>query len=318
MLKICIVGVYWGRLPSYFQLWKKSAEYNSSIDFLIVTDQKLESLPINVHVLNMSFAQFRTLVDTAIGFSVALDSPYKCCDYKPAYGLIFKHFLNGYDYWGQCDFDMIFGDIRHFLESNKYYLYDKFLPLGHLSLYRNNEQNNHRFMESGGYIDYRTVFANNSNFAFDEYDGMYAIYKTGKYPFFDKRIFADIDQKFKRFRLSDHRDEQKEIKNYPCQTFYYENGKVYRAYVNKGAIIKEEYIYIHFQKRKNMFMEFDSNDVNAYYLTDVGFISKTEEVSIKMMKKINPYQGFLFEKFEIIKFNYAIQKKRLKRFVNRK
>ena len=35
---ICIVGVYFGKLPKYFNLWLKSCENNSDIDFLIIGD----------------------------------------------------------------------------------------------------------------------------------------------------------------------------------------------------------------------------------------------------------------------------------------
>ena len=36
--KVCVIGVYFGKLPEYFNLWLKSCEYNKDIDFLIVSD----------------------------------------------------------------------------------------------------------------------------------------------------------------------------------------------------------------------------------------------------------------------------------------
>ena len=32
-LKVCIIGIYFGQFPNYFDLWLKSASYNYSIDF---------------------------------------------------------------------------------------------------------------------------------------------------------------------------------------------------------------------------------------------------------------------------------------------
>ena len=48
MVSVCIVGVYFGEFPNYFELWLKSAEMNSTIDFMIFTDQKYTQLPTNV------------------------------------------------------------------------------------------------------------------------------------------------------------------------------------------------------------------------------------------------------------------------------
>ena len=43
---------------------------------------------------------------------VTLDRPYKLCDFKPAYGFIFGEYLKEYDYWGHCDIDIVWGDLR--------------------------------------------------------------------------------------------------------------------------------------------------------------------------------------------------------------
>ena len=48
-----------------------------------------------------------------------VNSPYKLCDYKPVYGLIFDEDLQDYDFWGHCDVDLIFGDIRKFINLYK-------------------------------------------------------------------------------------------------------------------------------------------------------------------------------------------------------
>ena len=61
-----------------------------------------------------------------LGFEVYLERPYKCCDLKPAYGVIFEEYLTAYSYWGHCDFDLIFGDLQYFApltNKNKVYEY---------------------------------------------------------------------------------------------------------------------------------------------------------------------------------------------------
>ena len=41
MEKIAILIVYYGKLPPYFDLWLRSCEFNETIDFYVVTDNKL-------------------------------------------------------------------------------------------------------------------------------------------------------------------------------------------------------------------------------------------------------------------------------------
>ena len=122
MNKIGIIGVYFGKLPNYFPLWLKSCEHNRTIDFLIFTDQEIQFYPNNVKVHKISLPEMKQLAIKALGLDVSLERPYKCCDFKPVYGLIFEDYLKHYDYWGHCDFDLIFGDLASFFE--KYHLYD--------------------------------------------------------------------------------------------------------------------------------------------------------------------------------------------------
>lgn len=58
MEKIAVVSVYYGTLPPYYKLWLRSCEYNSTIDFYIVTDIEVENLPKNVHIINLSLQSF--------------------------------------------------------------------------------------------------------------------------------------------------------------------------------------------------------------------------------------------------------------------
>ena len=59
-------------------------------------------------------------------FAITLHTPYKLCDYKPAYGEIFAPELSGYDFWGYGDMDLVFGDLRAYFTEDKLRKYDKF------------------------------------------------------------------------------------------------------------------------------------------------------------------------------------------------
>ena len=294
MTTVCIIGVYFGTFPQYFDLWIKSAEYNNSIDFILFTDQEYQNSPSNVHFIKMSIEDMRQLAEKKLGFHIELQRPYKCCDLRPAYGFIFEDYISNYDFWGHCDFDLIWGDIRFFL--NKYNLdcYDKFLTFGHLSLYKNTFENNARFMLDGSLVgDYKTIFQDEHNYAFDELEGVYQIYKKHSFKMFEERIFADISKIYKRFRLA------LQDVNHDEQLFYWKDGHVFRAYYSDGTIYNDEFIYIHFKERKEMVVHDLSNDQKEFYITNTGFWkSSGNHITLQDIQRYNGFNGKVYERRE--------------------
>ena len=191
--KICVIGVYFGGLPNYFQLWLRSCEYNKEISFYLFTDADLSvyMIPTNVRWYPYSLKQMRDRASEVLGFEAALCAPYKCCDFRPLYGEIFSNYISGFDYWGHCDFDLIWGDLSYYFDLYRINDYEKFLPLGHLSLYKNTDENNIRYRLDGSRCgDYIVAFANEEHRSFDEEFGIGAIFDKHRISTFKKRIFA--------------------------------------------------------------------------------------------------------------------------------
>ena len=90
MNRIKLIVCYYGKFPEWMNVWLKSCELNSNIDFMIVTDIKLGELPSNVTILNIGFNELKKHFSNVLGFEVSLETPYKLCDYKPVYGKAFK------------------------------------------------------------------------------------------------------------------------------------------------------------------------------------------------------------------------------------
>ena len=203
MEKIAILVVYYGEFPPYFDLWIRSCEYNQTIDFFIVTDNKFDDLPDNVKIINITLDEFRKLAEKKLHKKVRIDYPYKLCDFKPLYGHILEDYLSDYDYWGHCDVDLIFGDLRRFFSEYKINKYDRFLHLGHLSLYKNTPECKEYYKLDGSACgNWEEVVTNPRNFLFDEWSGVYGIYHKNNISMFEERIFADISMIYKRFRLA--------------------------------------------------------------------------------------------------------------------
>lgn len=316
--KICVIGVYFGKFPNYFALWLKSCACNPTIDFHLFTDCEVVDSPANVFWHKTTLAEIKNRATNILGFEASLERSYKICDYKVLYGLLFSDFVSSYDFWGHCDFDLIFGDLSCFFDAYKLYDYDRFNALGHLSLYRNTETVNNYFRLDGGRHSYREVYSSEKNCVFDEMPGMTQIFLKNNLPLFTKRIYADIASIYDRYRIIENYCLDAKPVNYPYQIFYWENGKCFRAYFVNKALYKEELQYVHFKKRPNFTVDFDVDEVNAFYITKYGFWPKQGEVTLDVIRRYNPYKGMFYEWMEKQIYKCKEFKKRGVRYINRK
>ena len=95
MKKILFICPYFGAFPNYFNLTLNSIKYNPTIDWLIITDiTKQYDYPNNVKIINMKFEELQKKVQSCFNFKINLNAPFKMCDFRPAYGIIFKEYLN--------------------------------------------------------------------------------------------------------------------------------------------------------------------------------------------------------------------------------
>jgi hypothetical protein len=171
MKKIVLVNCYFGNFPWYFSFFIKSCETNPTVDFIIFSDSKYDGyLPQNVKILPFTLTDFNLLASTKLGFEIAVKKAYKLCDFKPAYGLIFSEYLSGYDFWGMCDIDIVFGRIREFMSEELLEEYDimntrhDYLT-GSFLLFKNNTEINLLFTKSK---DYKKIFTSDKHYCFDE------------------------------------------------------------------------------------------------------------------------------------------------------
>ena len=182
-LSIAFIIFWSGDYPWYFPYFLHSCRYNPSVDFLIFTDNQDTSihLPANVKFIPYSIEQFKADATKTLGFEVTVESEYKLCDFKPAYGLIFSDWIKNYNFWGYCDLDVIFGNIRSFMTDELLNKYDivsarhDYLT-GCFALYRNNLKMQELFKQSK---DYRKVFTNPRNFFFDETNFAFKAFEKG-------------------------------------------------------------------------------------------------------------------------------------------
>ena len=94
MKKICFIIPYFSDVfPAYFSYFLKSASWNESIDFLIFSNAQLPVEVKNVKTILFSLQDFNKLASEKLQLNIALTKPYKLCDFKPTYGLVFEDYI---------------------------------------------------------------------------------------------------------------------------------------------------------------------------------------------------------------------------------
>tara|TARA_R110000868_G_scaffold135380_3_gene347870 strand:- start:656 stop:1303 length:648 start_codon:yes stop_codon:yes gene_type:complete len=133
VLKKMLICPYFGELPEWFDKF----EWPEGYDYILDTD--LEG--------------FKKRVRDKLGieFPGTYGSP-KVWDYRCALGLLYEEEIKGYDFWGHCDFDVVWGDIEafmpdEFLNCLDWYSSHHQYICGCFSLYRNTPKVNKLFME---------------------------------------------------------------------------------------------------------------------------------------------------------------------------
>jgi len=285
-LKICIINIYFGKLSDWFDIWVSTAKYNKNIDFLLVTDQPIKIDAPNIKTLIITFDDFKKMAKEKLKFNIKLNNPYKLCDYKVVWGIILEDMLKDYDYWGECDNDIVFGNLLHYFKKYNLENYDKFGCRGHLTLYRNNEEVKSRYKLKGGWFGtYKEIFSSNMIWAFDETPGINAIYQKHNFSYMDDIVFADIDVNYQDIRLVEFNSNSP--KNYEKQLFYWSNGNIYRVYYDKGKMKKDEFMYIHLQKRKMLKPDFNPFNNQDFIITNGKFIEKNFDINLNLIEQYN-------------------------------
>lgn len=176
---------YFGPLPWYFPYFLHSCRFNPSIDFYIINDQidNYADAPANVTFIKMTLDGFNELASHKLGVQTQVMNGYKICDFKPMFGLIFDDILHKYDYWAQSDIDVIYGDLRCFLNEIFDSQYDDYISVRHdfttgcFSAFKNNTLVNNLFLKSR---DIEKVLTSPTHYCFDECNFVQPLLNAGK------------------------------------------------------------------------------------------------------------------------------------------
>ncbi|WP_452218797.1 DUF6625 family protein [Lacinutrix undariae] len=262
MKSILLIIPYFGKWPIWFDAFLKSCEANTSINWLCPTDCEIpEVYPNNITFLPTTLKVLNAHVNTVVGAEVPLN-PRKFCDLKPAYAEIFEKQVLGYDFWGFCDMDVIWGDIRQFITNELLENYDiissrKENISGHFNLFKNTPQINALYKQLPNYK---------------------ALFELQKGKFVDEIVFSNFikeDDTFKTMNLKVYWEnilcnQERGIdshQEYALDRWQWQNGKMIHIKT------QEEVMYLHFinWKRtiKNSEVQF-SDTQTKFYISYTG------------------------------------------------
>ena len=259
--KIVLIVTFFGELPFYYPAFQWSCKFNPDIKWLIFSDcHPPQNCPENIEFVNITVDGFCDLASQKLGFHVRLSSDflYKLCDFKPSFGVIYEDYIRDYDFWGHCDVDIIWGDIRSFINSSLLETYQIISSRpkrisGHFCLYRNQKDVNTVFLSMPKTVE---GLKNYKSYAFLDED-YFSLYLQWLYnPTFLSRIKQAIVGKpfipivYWDQVLTTSGKHQRQLYDNIDSTLLWEAGQTFHL---DGT----EMMYLHFHELKNTLHEID-------------------------------------------------------------
>lgn len=169
--RIRFIIPYFGKWPFWMPFFLESCRFNPDIDWLFFTDCGVPpDAPSNVRFIPLSFGQYCENVSQRLGIAFAPTLPYKLCDLKPALGFVHSEELDGYDFWGFSDIDLVYGNLRAYFHPARLERFDLLSTharriSGHLCLIRNTPEMRACFKRVP---DWAVRLTDNTSVGFDE------------------------------------------------------------------------------------------------------------------------------------------------------
>lgn len=276
---------YFGKLPPNFQLWLTSCATNPTVDWILFTDDHRHfNYPGNVRVKYCSFDEMKKRIQSHFDFDILISSPWHLSLFKPAYGEIFEEELKKYDFWGHCDVDVLWGNIRKFITDEILDKYDRIGFQGHSLFYRNNATVNGRYkIVVEGIPSYKEIFSGKSRWSFDE-NGMDEIYHSLGLDYYKEPTFAHL-AKFEYSFFLRFQPKEDDYKNHR-QIFEWNAGTLYRHFVFKNKLYTEEFMYVHFFCRPMKYLE-ESHNLCSRYIIYPDYVKDFEgDITVELVERL--------------------------------
>jgi hypothetical protein len=237
--------------------------HNPDVDWLLLSERPIEHVPPNVEVRVCAFSSLVARIQSCFDFRISLEQPYKLCDFRPAFGEIFRDELAGYDFWGHTDLDVIFGRIRDHLPAEAFAA-DKILFQGNFALYRNIAEAATWFRHEVPGISYRDAFTSPAAMHFDEWAGIYYIVRDLGVSCWQEDTIFDVS-------FSNYRTRAEDAHGRTPRRYAWEAGEICEYRTDAGVVLRRTALLIHLQKRTMRAPDPKVLEADRYWIDGNGF-----------------------------------------------
>ena len=302
---IVLIVPYIGKWPPWFDAHLVSISHNPTVNWLFITDCIIPAhYPDNVRFVPTTLESLNNRVNGILDIAIPL-SPRKLCDVRPAYGEIFQDFIIEYDFWGFCDLDIFWGNIRKYITNNILSEYDIVSSRmeaisGHFTLFANIPEINSLHKTIPGY----KALLNEKKYMWGEEHKLTNYLKLIQSSTSFPKIY------WKKYLLNNNNG--KAHQEYHLDKWIWKDGKILE--LKNGEVINEV-MYLHFinWKRTMMFCDVKYSDTpEQFYISYKGIHYKPHS---NFAKRWNNFEN-LIDGYRVREYR-RIRKKKLKSLIKR-
>jgi len=310
MKSIVLIVPYIGKWPFWFDAYLISISKNPTVHWLFITDCGIPaSFPDNVRFIPSTLQEVNKKIDSVLDTKVPL-TPRKLCDIRPAYGKVFQEYIKEYDFWGFCDVDIVWGDIRKFITNEMLSNYDiissrKEALSGHFTIIRNNDKLNNY---------YKTI--PNYDYLIRQKRYMWAEEQVFTKHLHSQKNTTNTPKVFWNTILCNQENGRDSHQEYYLDKWLWKEGKMLELQNNQPV---NEVMYLHFinWKRTMKYSEITYKDnPKQFYISYKGIHLETHS---KFTKKLNRFKN-LYDGYYVLVRRIKLKKKMMsfkKRVMNR-
>ena len=299
MKKIVLIATYFGnRLqngtwPIWFDTYLFGCKANPGIDWLFFSDiEPPKHAPQNVRFVYATKPDIEKMYRDKIKPDFDLKDGYKLSSIRCSFGYVFSEYIAGYDFWGICDVDIVWGNIRKFITDDLLQNYEiissrKDYISAHFTLFANTPKVNSLFKIGFDTPEYKEKFFNPKYCRFDEDDFTKIVrneVNNNKVKVLWDKYFVNTEG---RELFSDSHQE------FHIDKWLFENGSLYDLGKNRNE--RTEHMYLHFinWKRSLKTVEFNPETDTSFFVSYNGITRNKQSDFVRRMTDFrNVFWGY--------------------------
>lgn len=203
---------------------------------------------------------------------------------------IFQDYIKNYDYWGFCDTDLIWGNIRQFITNEILNQYPKIGIFGHCCLIQNKPEFNKMYTTiMDGIPNYKIVFTSSLAYCFDENRCFNKFFELKQIPVYRLSMCFDVSYVYGHFYPAKSHEPQ-DYHNLYNAVFNWQGGQLRCVYITaKGVVCVKDILYAHFQKRA---MAIDIKNTNEFSIIPNRFVDYIPSWNLILINRFAPRKLF--------------------------